>query len=121
MSERTLEQGEVIAIQFDRPTAFLGLELAQESGLQDGIPGLALVAPAHDLDDDFSASAYVVEFLVSTASGVAATAVTALVSKIFSERGKHKGLTVIVVPLPGAPEDNSFRLSVSCTEQPGNQ
>jgi hypothetical protein len=121
MPEQTLEQGEIIIIQFDRQTAVLGLELTQESGLHDGIPGLALVAPRQNLDEDFSAGAYVLEFLVSTASGVAATAVTALVSKVLSERGKRKGLSIVVIPLPSAPEDDSLRLGIICKEQVGDQ
>lgn len=117
MPEQTLGQGQIIVIQFDPPTASLGLELTRESALRHGIPGLTLIAPRQDLDDDFGAGAYLVEFLVSAASGVTATAVTALVSKILSKHGTNKGLTIIVEPLPKAPEDNRLRLSVTCKEQ----
>ncbi len=120
MPEQIFQQGQIIVIQFDAQTAFLGLELTQESGLREGIPGLGLLAQRQGVDDEFSAGAFVVEFLVSTASGITATAVTALVSKILSKRGKSKGLTIIVEPLPKAPEDDSLRLGVTLEEQPND-
>jgi len=119
--EQTLQQGEIVTIQFDRPTAFLGLELNQESPPEDGIPGLALVAPQGDLDDDFSAAAYIIEFLVASASGITATAVCNLVSKVLSERGKTRGITIVVEQLPSAPEDDRLRLRVTSQNEPPEQ
>jgi hypothetical protein len=116
MRDQNLKQGEVITIEFDRPTAFLGIELAR-TGLDNGIPALALLGPRKDLDDDFSASAYILDFLISSASGVTATAVTALVSKLLSDRGKRDGVTIIVTRLPGTPEDRSLRIGVTHAEQ----
>jgi hypothetical protein len=116
--EKTLQQGEIITIQFDRPTAFLGLELTQESALRDAMPGLGLIAPQQDLDDDFSAGTYVVEFVVSTVSGITTAAVTALVSKVLTDRKKNTDLKIIVQSLPVAPEDNSLRLGVTCEDRP---
>ena len=121
MSEQTLGQGEIVTIQFDRPSALLGLEMAQDSGFHNDIPGLALLASRKDLDDDFSASALVIDFLVSTASSVTAAAVTAKVSKVLSERGKKKGITIVVTLLPRSPEDRSLRLGVTSKDQPADQ
>lgn len=114
MLNHDLCQGSIVIVEFDRDSAPLGLEIT-EPGVVCGqiAENLRVLPPGRRLDDDYSASAYQVEFVVIAATNISVGSVIGMIKGLVSRRAARRGLTVDIDQLPRAPQDGSVRLAVT--------
>jgi hypothetical protein len=113
MRDRSLKQGAVVRIEFDRKAAPLGMELTEPGAITGELARVARVLPPERrLGEDYNATAYLIEFVIATASGVSTTALVALVKEAVQRLADRRRAKVSVNELSTAPGDETVRLGV---------
>jgi len=110
-----LRQGDVIRLEFDRTTAPVGIDIVEGPPLDEDLARIVrLLQPEKHISDDFSASAYILEFIVATGSGVLASTIATLISDEVRRRARRKSVSVRLEMRPNAPGANRLvRIAVT--------
>jgi hypothetical protein len=113
MEDRVLKQGMIVRVEFDRNTAPIGQEMAESGGVIEEFASVARVlAPERAIPDDYSASAYFIQIVIGSSSGLTTAAMIGLVKTTVGRMAARRRAKVQVQELANAPGDETLRISV---------
>ncbi|MBY8864325.1 hypothetical protein K7787_01045 [Streptomyces sp. RCPT1-4] len=119
VSDLVLRQGDVVEVEFDRPSAALAQELAEPGGLPDELARAARVLPPRrEIGEDFTVGAHLLEFAILVAGGITADGFIQLVKSAVSARARKHGAETRVEQLRRAPTDLTVHLVVRLEDAP---
>ncbi|MFJ8363554.1 hypothetical protein [Streptomyces sp. NPDC093984] len=119
VSDLVLRQGDVVEVEFDRPSAALALELAEPGGLPEELARTArILPPRREIGEDFTVGAHLVEFAILVAGGITADGFIELVKGAISARARKHGAKTRVEQLRRAPTDLTVHLVVRLDDTP---
>lgn len=107
VDEQILSVGDLVRVELDRPSSYRADEIVDAIS---GIDALTALPFEPRLDEDFSvdSGALILEFIVSTTSGISSGVLTGLIMNLFSRNDKvttsptseiESPLTVIILPI----------------------